>query len=265
MLLIQLIAIAVLQGVTEFLPISSSGHLILLPHVTGWPDHGLVVDVAAHFGTLIAVVTYFRADLMAMTAGWVRNVRGGAATPLSRLAWAVLWGTVPVSVIGLLTHDFIAENLRHPLIVAATTIGFGVVLLLSDRYGSRVRETESITWSDIWLVGCAQCLALIPGTSRSGITMSAALAVGFTRTAAARFSFLLSIPVIFLAAGYETMNLVGSDVAVDWTGLITVTLGAAVSAFICIAVFLRLLDRIGMQPFVWYRFFLGGALIWLYA
>lgn len=265
MLLIQLFAIAILQGVTEFLPISSSGHLILLPVITGWPDHGLVVDVAAHFGTLIAVVMYFRADLIAMTGDWIRNIRGGAATPLSRLTWAVLWGTLPVSAIGLLTHDFIAENLRHPLIIAATTIGFGVVLLLADRYGPRVRDTESLTWSDIWLVGFAQCLALIPGTSRSGITMSAALAVGFKRTAAARFSFLLSIPVIFLAAGYETVNLLGSNVAVDWAGLITVTLGAAVSAFACIALFLRVLDRIGMQPFVWYRFFLGGVLIWLYA
>jgi len=265
MLLTQLVAIAVLQGFTEFLPISSSGHLILLPHLTGWPDHGLVYDVAAHFGTLIAVVVYFRSDLIDMTRHWLRNLGGGAATPHSRLAWAVLWGTIPVSVIGLVAHDFISEHLRHPLIIAATTIGFGIVLWLTDRFGSRVRDTESMTWSDIAIVGFAQSLALIPGTSRSGITMSAALAIGFTRTAAARFSFLLSVPVIFLAAAYETRGLLGSGVTPDWGSLVAVTAGAAISAFACIAIFLRLLDRIGMAPFVWYRIGLGAVLIWLYA
>lgn len=265
MLLSQLVAIAILQGTTEFLPISSSGHLILLPHVTGWPDHGLVVDVAAHLGTLVAVVIYFRHDLSDMTAHWVRNLRGANATPQSRLTWAVIWGTVPVSVIGLLAHDFISEHLRHPLVIAGTTIGFGLVLWMADTLGRRTRETTSLTWRDVAIVGFAQSLALIPGTSRSGITMSAALAVGFTRNAAARFSFLLSIPVIFLAAAYEIVGLLGSEVAVDWPSLIAVTAGAAVSAFACIALFLRLLDRIGMLPFVWYRFFLGGVLVWLYA
>lgn len=264
MLLIQLIAIAVLQGLTEFLPISSSGHLILVPHVTGWSDLGLPYDVAAHFGTLIAVVIYFRHDVMQMLRGWCANVAGGAASAHSRLAWAVLWATIPVSVVGLLAHDLIALYLRHPLVIAATTIGFGIVLWLADRHGARVREIDSLNWRDVLLVGMAQSLALIPGTSRSGITMSAALALGLSRNAAARFSFLLSIPVIFLATSYEILGLVGTKVAVDWLGLSIVVLGAALSAFVCIAVFLKLLDRIGMLPFVIYRLILGAVLIALF-
>ena len=260
----QLIAIAVLQGFTEFLPISSSGHLILLPYLTGWPDHGLVYDVAAHFGTLVAVVVYFREDLIEMLVHWGKNLSGAPGNEHSRLAWAVLWGTIPVSVIGLSTHDFIAEHLRHPLIIAATTIAFGIVLWLADRLGRRVRDTSTLGWSDIVLVGFAQSLALIPGTSRSGITISAGLALGLTRSAAARFSFLLSIPVIFLATAYETWSLLGAPGSVDWVGLIAVIVGSGISAFACIAVFLRVLERIGMLPFVLYRFLLGAVLVGLY-
>jgi undecaprenyl-diphosphatase len=264
LLLPQLAAIAVLQGITEFLPISSSGHLILLPHLTGWADQGLVYDVAAHFGTLIAVVAYFWADIRRMLIHWVRNVSGAPGTEHSRLAWAVLWGTIPVSVIGLLTHDFIAEQLRHPLVIAGATIGFGAVLWLADVLGRRVRDTATLSWSDIAFVGFAQSLALIPGTSRSGITISAGLALGLTRSAAARFSFLLSIPVIFLAAAYETWHLLQLPLVIDWVGLVAVVAGAGVSAFACIALFLKLLDRIGMLPFVLYRFGLGVLLVVIY-
>jgi undecaprenyl-diphosphatase len=264
LLFVHLVAIAVLQGITEFLPISSSGHLILLPQLSGWPDHGLVYDVAAHFGTLIAVVCYFRSDLRQMASHWIGNLSGGPSSEHSRLAWAVLWATIPVSVFGLMTHDFIAENLRDPLLISATTIGFGIVLWLTDRFGKRTRTTQALTWKDIACVGFAQALALIPGTSRSGITISAALALGFTREAAARFSFLLSIPVIVLATGYESSQLIGGQAAIDWFGLGVVTIGAAISAFLCIAVFLRVLDRVGMLPFVIYRLVLGGVLIALF-
>jgi undecaprenyl-diphosphatase len=264
LLFAHLVAIAVLQGITEFLPISSSGHLILLPQLSGWQDHGLVYDVAAHFGTLIAVVCYFRSDLWKMASHWISSLRGGPSNEHSRLAWAVLWATIPVSAIGLVTHDFIAENLRSPLLIAGTTIGFGIVLWLTDRFGKRSRATQALTWQDIACVGFAQALALVPGTSRSGITISAALALGFTREAAARFSFLLSIPVIVLATGYESLQLIGGQGAIDWFGLSVVTIGAAVSALLCIAVFLRVLDRVGMLPFVIYRLALGGVLIALF-
>ena len=264
MLLPQLIVLALLQGITEFLPISSSGHLILLPHLTGWPDHGLAYDVACHFGTLIAVVVYFRADLRDMLIHWFNSLGGAPANEHSRLGWAVLWATIPVGVVGLLTHDFISTHLRDPLIIAGTTIGFGVILWIADRLGPRVRDTSTLSKLDIALVGCSQCLALIPGTSRSGITISAGLALGLTRSAAARFSFLLSIPVIVLAASYETWRLLGSALTVDWTGLLIVTIGASISAFVCIAVFLRTLERVGMVPFVLYRFLLGAILLLLF-
>lgn len=264
MLLTQLVTIAVLQGITEFLPISSSGHLILLPHLTGWPDLGLVYDVAAHGGTLIAVVTYFHLELRDMLTHWCKNLVGAPINVHSRMAWAVLWGTIPVGIIGLLTHDFIAQHLRHPVIIATTTIVFGIVLLFADTIGRRVRETSSLRWSDIAMVGCAQTLALIPGTSRSGITISAGLALGLTRTAAARFSFLLSVPVIFLATAYEMWGLLESPLTIDWAGLTIVVAGAALSAFGCIALFMKMLDRLGMVPFVLYRLMLGALLLALY-
>ncbi len=264
MLLPQLIAIAVLQGITEFLPISSSGHLILLPHLTGWSDHGLAYDVAAHFGTLIAVVFYFRSDLRSMLSHWCRNLTGGPANEHSRLGWAVLWGTVPVGAIGWFTHDFISTHLRDPVIIAGTTIGFGVVLWLADRLGQRVRDTSTLSWSDVVLIGSAQALALIPGTSRSGITISAGLALGLTRSAAARFSFLLSIPVILLATLYEAWRLIEIVESIDWAGLLIVAAGAAISAFLCIAIFLRTLEQVGMLPFVLYRLALGAFLLKVY-
>ena len=264
MLLIQLITLAVVQGVTEFLPISSSGHLVILPHLSMWPDQGLVYDVAAHFGSLIAVVGYFHRDIRNIVAACFAQVRGGGESQYSRLGWAVMRATVPVCVIGLMFHDFIATYLREPLIIAATTLVFGAVLWVADVYGRRDRELTSIGWIDIGIIGVSQTLALIPGTSRSGITMSAALAVGLTREAAARFSFLLSIPVIVLAAGYESLNLMNAGVSVDWTGLAVVTVGSAASALVCIALFLRFIERLGMLPFVVYRFFLAAVLVYLF-
>ncbi|MFP6781039.1 MAG: undecaprenyl-diphosphate phosphatase [Gammaproteobacteria bacterium] len=261
MLLPQLLALACVQGITEFLPISSAGHLILLPQLSGWVDHGLAYDVAAHFGTLVAVVFYFRADLSVMLAHWCRNLAGGVSSVHSRLMWAVILATIPVSVFGLLFHDLIAQQLRNPQIIAATTIGFGIVLFAADRYGTRRRNVDSITWRDVMLVGFAQALALVPGTSRSGITISAGLALGLTRESAARFSFLLSIPVILLATGYETVHLIGSPTKADWSGLLTVALIACLSSFACIALFMRFLERVGMLPFVLYRIALGVLLI----
>ena len=264
MFAIQLVVLAFVQGLTEFLPISSSGHLILMPHLTGWQDQGLSYDIAAHFGTLIAVLAYFRADLFTMTRHWLRHVQGGPATPESRLAWAVGWATLPVALIGLAAHDLIAIHLRTPMLIACTTIGFGLVLWATDVGGRRERDLDTITWRDVAVVGFAQALALIPGTSRSGITMSAGLALGLTRDAAARFSFLLAVPVILLATAYETWSLIGAGMAVDWRGLVLVTVVAAATAFGCIAIFLSVLERIGMLPFVLYRMALGVVLLWLF-
>lgn len=259
----QIVVLAILQGLTEFLPVSSSAHLILVPVIAGWQDQGLAFDVAVHVGTLAAVVAYFRKELQIMTRDWVQSLVQRKTVGDSRLAWAVGFGTIPVGLTGLLLGDFIEENLRSTLVIAATTIIFGLALLWSDKKGARTRDEHSITWKDVLIIGCAQAIALIPGTSRSGITMTAALMLGLSRAAAARFSFLLSIPVILLAGGLKTIELSGTEGAVDWSALLWGALISAISAYLCIHVFLKLLDRIGMVPFVVYRLILGVILLFI--
>lgn len=259
----QIAVLSLVQGLTEFLPISSSAHLILIPVLTDWPDQGLAFDVAVHVGTLLAVVSYFRNELWAMTTAWFRSL-GGHATADSRLAWAVIFGTVPAALAGLLFSDIIAHHLRSPLVIAATTIVFGLVLWWADACRRGRRDEYEITWKDVVVVGFAQALALVPGTSRSGITISAGLMLGLTREAAARFSFLLSIPVILLAGGYETWKLAQQPTAASWGSLALGTALAAVSAYLCIHYFLKLINRTGMLPYVIYRLALGGFLLILF-
>ncbi|MEL7451529.1 MAG: undecaprenyl-diphosphate phosphatase [Pseudomonadota bacterium] len=259
--LIHIIVLAIVQGLTEFLPVSSSAHLILVPRFLGWEDQGLAFDVAVHVGTLTAVVWYFRKDLRTISAAWLHSLSSGTRSRDSRLAWAVLLGTIPVGLCGLLFGDFIETTLRSPMVIAGTTIGFGVLLWLADLWGPQRRDEHHLDRLDILLVGCAQALALIPGTSRSGITMTAALALGLTRSGAARFSFLLSIPLILLAGGLETVKLVQSEVAVDWLSLLLGTLLSALSAYLCIRLFLSFLERVGMLPFAVYRLLLGIVII----
>jgi len=260
---LQAIYLALLQGLTEFLPISSSGHLILLPNLFGWQDQGLAFDVAVHVGSLIAVVSYFRHDLKVMAIDWYRSVLQRRMIGESRLAWAVLWGTVPVGLAGLLLNDLIELYLRTPLVIAITTVLFGALLWWADVTGKRVRSEHEVNWKDILFVGLAQALALIPGTSRSGVTMTAGLMLGLTREAAARFSFLLSIPVIVLAGGYESVKLAKSDAVIQWGQLLVGVAVSAITAYVCIHFFLKLLERIGMLPFVIYRFVLGAILFYL--
>jgi len=181
---LQAIWLAILQGLTEFLPISSSGHLILVPKVLGWPDQGLAFDVAVHLGTLLAVVYYFRKDIYSLFFAWVHSLRGQQSVE-GKLAWGVLLGTIPAGLVALFFKDAIELYLRSPLVIAATTIIFGLLLWWSDVKGKREREIDTLSWRDVALIGSAQALALIPGTSRSGITMTAALLNGLTRQAAA--------------------------------------------------------------------------------
>ncbi|WJW75369.1 undecaprenyl-diphosphate phosphatase [Thiohalobacter sp. IOR34] len=263
--LIQIISLALLQGLTEFLPISSSAHLILVPQLLGWPDQGLAFDVAVHIGTLAAVVFYFRQELGRMLGDWLGSLAGRGLTADARLAWAVGFGTIPVGLAGLLFKDVIETSLRSPLVIAATTVGFGLLLGWADHAGSRRRDEHSIGWKDVLLIGVAQAVALIPGTSRSGITMTAGLLAGLSREAAARFSFLLSIPVILLAGGLETRELLASPVPVDWTALSLGAALSALSAYLCIHFFLKLLARIGFMPFVVYRLLLGAVLLLIFA
>ena len=264
MTLIQIIVLALVQGLTEFLPISSSAHLILVPVLSDWPDQGLAFDVAVHVGTLSAVVWYFRHEVIRMTNDWLRSCRQRQQVGESRLAWAVIWGTVPVVVAGLLLHDLVDTVLRSPLVIAWATIGFGLLLWLADVVGPQQRNEHRLAWRDVVVIGVAQALALIPGTSRSGITMTAGLFMGLTRQAAARFSFLLSIPTILLAGGYKGLKLLKEPLMVDWLAMGVGIALSAVTAYVCIHLFLQLLERIGMFPFVLYRLVLGGVLLYLF-
>ena len=253
--------LALLQGFTEFLPISSSAHLILVPKLLGWQDQGLVFDIAVHFGSLLAVVTYFRHDLRVIIVDWTHSIAEKRTIGQSRLGWAVLWGTVPVGLAGLLLHDWVESSLRSNMVIAGTTIGFGLLLWFADKRGRHQRAEDSLNWKDVLIIGVAQAIALIPGTSRSGITITAALMLGLTRKAAARFSFLLSIPTIMLAAGYQTLKVAQASAPVDLTFVAIGTIASAITAYVCIHLFLALIEKIGMFPFVVYRLLLGLVLI----
>ena len=256
--------LALLQGFTEFLPISSSAHLVLLPRIFGWEDQGLAFDVAVHVGTLFAVIAYFRHDILRLLAAWLQSCEHRQMTSDAQLVWFVILGSVPLAMVGLIFHDYIEMYLRAPLIIAATTIGFGVLLGVADLRGKKQRSEASLDYFDIVWIGLAQVLALIPGTSRSGITMTAALALGLTRSAAARFSFLLSIPAIMMAGGYESLKLVQQPVPVAWGALLLGTGVAFLSAYLCIRFFMLLIERVGMLPFVLYRLGLGIFLLLLF-
>ncbi|HUG98026.1 MAG TPA: undecaprenyl-diphosphate phosphatase [Gammaproteobacteria bacterium] len=263
--LVQALVLAIVQGFTEFLPISSSGHLVLVPVLFGWPDQGLAFDVAVHLGTLAAVVFYFRHELGPMTRDALGTLRGGPRTPASDLAWWVLIGTLPAVILGGLFGGYVAHALRSPLVIAATTAGFGLLLWLADARGARARDETTLGWRAALLIGLAQALALVPGTSRSGITITAALFLGLERQAAARFSFLLSIPVILAATCYELVKLLREPAPADWLMLGIGALAAGVVAYLTIRGFIALLGHMGLAPFAIYRLFLAAVLFWIYA
>lgn len=258
---IQIIVLALLQGLTEFLPISSAAHLILAPRLAGWEDQGLSFDIAVHVGTLLAVILYFRRDLLRMIRDWSVSLVTRRQTGDSRLAWAVLLGTIPVGIAGLLGKSFIEIHLRSPLIIAITTIVFGVLLGYAYLRGRRARDEHTLSWPDVLVIGVAQALALVPGTSRAGITITAGLLRGLTAEAAARFSFLLSIPVITLAGMVQVKDLIEVAGPVVWSELLWGALISGASAYLCIHYFLQWLNRIGMMPFVIYRLLLGAILL----
>jgi undecaprenyl-diphosphatase len=263
---VQAIVLAIVQGLSEFLPISSSGHLVLVPHLLGWADQGLAFDVAVHVGTLGAVVAYFRREIAAMTRAWFASLGGGGLTPDARLAWCVIVGTIPVGVVGLAFGGLIEEKLRNPVSVATLLAAFGLLMWIADRYGRQERDEQSVGWRDAILIGCAQALALMPGTSRSGVTMTMARTLGLTREAAARFSFLLAVPGIAMAGGYEFLKLATEDGPPAEWGSIALGMGvAALTGYACIAWLLRVINRIGLGPFAIYRFVVAGALFWLFA
>ncbi|QJD59630.1 undecaprenyl-diphosphate phosphatase [Pseudomonas sp. gcc21] len=261
---LQVIVLAIVQGVTEFLPVSSSAHLILVPVLTDWEDQGLAFDVALHLGSLSAVLIYFRRDIMGMTTSWTRSLATRQLDADARLAWAVILGTIPVGLAGLAFKDTIETVLRSPLYIAAGLIVFGLLLSWVDWRHKGQRTEHQMNWKDVAVIGLFQAVALFPGTSRSGITMTAGLLMGLSREASARFSFLLSIPVIVLACGLETLDLIQANVAVDWLAMAGGIVASGISAYLCIHFFLEFINRIGMQPFVIYRIVLGIALLWIF-
>ncbi|WP_299944833.1 undecaprenyl-diphosphate phosphatase [uncultured Microbulbifer sp.] len=258
----QIVVLALMQGLTEFLPISSSAHLILPAELLGWRDQGLAFDVAVHFGSLIAVVFYFRKDIRLLIKDGLGGFTDGRFTAEGRLAWLLVLATIPAGLAALVFEDFIATNLRSATVIATTMIGFGLLLWWADVRGARRDSLAQLNWKKALLIGLAQAVALIPGTSRSGITMTAGLMLGMKREAAARFSFLMSIPVITLSGLWLVMDLLTLD-TVPWGDILLGTVLSGISAYVCIHFFLQLISRIGMAPFAIYRLVLGAFLFWM--
>ncbi len=263
--LLHVVVLALVQGLTEFLPVSSSAHLVLVPVLLGWPDQGLAFDVALHVGTLMAVLWYFRQDLARMTVAWFDSIRGRGTTVDGKLAWAVLLGTIPIGLAGLLFKGVVEDQLRSPVVLAVGMIVFGLLLGWVDWRHRGERTEREMRPRDVLFIACAQVLAIIPGTSRSGITLTAGMMAGLSRQAAARFSFLLSIPVIVLAGGMEGIELARSAVAIDWQAIALGIVISAITAYACISAFIALLGRTGLMPFVIYRVLLGIVLLVVFA
>ncbi len=263
MSLLQIIVLAIVQGSTEFLPISSSGHLVLVPSFLDWSDQGLEFDVAVHFGSLLAVCAYFRRDIAGIFAGSLEILHGQTQTVYSRMTLALALGTIPAAAAGLLLAGWIEEHLRSPVVVASTLAGYGVLLAVADRVGRKERVVVDIGLKDALWIGMAQALSLVPGTSRSGITITAGLFLGLRRQDAARFSFLLAVPVILLAAIYEFGRLVMSPAPVAWGDLALAATVSAVVAYLSIEFFMRFVNRIGMLPFAIYRVLLAAVILYV--
>lgn len=262
--LVYLIVLALVQGITEFLPISSSAHLILAPQLSGQADQGPLIDVMAHLGTLLAVLVYFHRDAGAAITGKLALLRG-QVTAGGRLVLLIAAATPPVLIFGggLYVTGWV-DALRDPMVIAWATLIFALPLWLADHYGRRTVTIETLSWRSAGLIGLAQMFALVPGASRSGVTMTAARALGMTRSEAARFSMLMAVPVIAafgLLAGIELARgeAPGASLA---DGLLIAGL-SFLAALAAITILMRIVDRIGFLPFVIYRAGLAGALfIW---
>ena len=261
MTLIQIIVLSLIQGLTEFLPVSSSAHLILGSKVFSWPDQGLVFDVATHLGTLLAVLVYFRKDLWNMLTPWFVAGEGNAES--RQLGLTLVVASIPAILAGGLLHGWVESSLRDVRIIAYSTIGFGLLLWWADARFARNKQLADMNMKSGLLIGLAQMLALVPGTSRSGITITMGRMLGFDADTAARFSFLLSIPIIAAAGAYGLLRLFMNDAPIDGFQFGLAVLVSALAGWLCIAAFLALLQRVGLVPFVIYRLALGLALLWL--
>ena len=262
--LFHLTILAIIQGLTEFLPLSSSGHLALAPHLLDWPDQGLTIDVAVHVGTLGAVLIYLWRDLGHVLMGLLRALKGRTSEGFT-LFLQISIATIPVVIAGYVVSRYLGDMLRTVEVIAWSTLVFGVLLGLSDRIGMTIRRLQHMTYATALLIGLSQALALVPGTSRSGITITAARVLGFERTEAARFSLLLGIPAILGAAILESMKIYESgDLQFGFDAAVAAGL-SFVAALASIALMMAWLRRATFLPFVLYRIVLGSGLIaWVY-
>ncbi len=257
---LQAIFLGLIQGITEFLPISSSGHLILMPYPFGWKDQGLIFDVAVNTGTLVAVMLHFRRELLELLSGFGRSLRRGGLenNHSGHLAWAVGLSTIPVGLSGLLLKNEVATFGRDPMVVAIASIFFGIVLWVADRKVNDDKGLDELTLREAVVIGLWQVFALIPGTSRSGVTMTAGMLLGFNRETAARFSFLMAIPVGLLAGGLEFIELLRLQPTLEEWGFMAVGfMVSMVSALLMIRWLLAWVRSRNMTVFVVYRVLLG--------
>lgn len=256
----QLFILATVQGLTEFLPVSSSGHLVLAPKLLGEHDQGLVIDVALHVGTLLAVLLYYHRDIWQI----VRNVLAGRRAPdpqMRNLGWFIAVASLPAFAAGAAIHFLLPEGIRSVTIITCTTLFFGFLMGLADMYGKKHLKAADSTLGRIFIIGLAQALALIPGTSRSGVTMTAARFMGFERVEAARLSFLIGIPAIAGAGAVSLLSLL-DDPSPDMLYQALTAIGLSfVAGLLAIHFMMFWLKRAGLLPFVFYRMFLGGFLL----
>lgn len=258
----HLILLSVLQGITEFLPVSSSGHLILFSKFTAFPDQGLALDVAVHVGSILAVMIYFSEDLWRMFKGllktyFIPNLKNIAARPF----WLIVIGTIPIVIVGLFLKENGMEWLRSTKIIGWTILGYGILLFIADKFGMTIRKIEHLTPLDAFLIGCAQCLALIPGTSRSGITVTMARFLSMERREAAKFSMMLSIPAIIAAASLVAFELYQQDNLQTFIYAVDGVTYSFISSIFAIYIVMWWLKKSTFLPFVIYRIFLGTFLI----
>lgn len=251
-----------MQGLTEFLPISTSAHLSLPSQLFGWPPQGLVIDIALHVGSFIAVVAYFRHDLGHVFAGLWDWFRDGEADVYVRLMAQLVTATLPIVGLGIVLRDWIEPHPRSLILIATTTIGFALLLWVADTRIARSGTSEfELKWRDALLIGCLQIFAIVPGTSRSGITMTAGLLLGMSREAASRFAFMLAIPTVLGTTMLGTISAIQSHLSVVWTDVLITLSISAVTSYLSIHYFLKWIERTGMTPYVIYRLAIGAALL----
>lgn len=255
--LLNALLLGIVQGITEFLPISSSAHLILMPVFAGWIDQGVAFDLAVHAGTLLAVLVYFRKDVRELVCDGMHSMQRGHIVGRGGLALYLLIATLPAAITGFLLLDLIETLLRSVVIIFTTTIIFGLALGWADYRPNSGRQLGDLNWKDAVFIGIAQAISLIPGTSRSGATITAGLLLGLDRVSASRFSFLLAIPITALAAGAKLLEVSGSDEIVDWNAFLVGAVTSFAVAVTAIHYFLKWLNRFGMWPYVIYRMVLA--------